>query len=138
MRTEFIDLHFCVVCGRSTEHIKFMYMDEGTITCQVCQNTEDFVAAEELVKKTFTIVSVDEKDRNANKRRIIKVELRVEITPDSLGETDTSYEDIFVEYPAHGEDHFTAQVCYTDKHGSPNYKDARAISKAIKQFIGKD
>jgi len=140
MRTEFVDLHFCPDCQRSTEHIKFIYLDEGTITCQVCQNTADFFPAEGVLKKTFTVVSVDEKDRLSPHRRLVTAEIRVKSEPDRLGETETTEEDIMVEWPAYGDIHYTAQV---DLVGSPiskqmNYRDAQDISKVIKIFIGKE
>ena len=138
MRTEFIDLHFCSLCQRSTEHIKFIYLDEGTITCQVCQNTEDFATAEELVKKTFTVVSVDERDRNSAKRRMVTAEIRVTSVPDALGETESTKEDIIVSWPAWGTINYTAQVELVAAPHSKliNHVDAQAISKVLKLFIG--
>lgn len=142
MRTEFVDLRFCAQCGRATEQIRFIYLDEGTVTCQVCQNTEDFIVAEELVNKKFAIVSMDGEVSTTDKRRVVKVEVRVTLTPDKLGEgSEVTYEDIKVEYPAYGDDHFTAQVSHCGVYGSgsvPGFKDAKGISKAIKQFIGKE
>lgn len=140
MRTEYIDAHFCTRCLRETEHVKFTYGDSSTLTCQFCQSTSDLVEeVEEMVQRSFTVISVEESYNNP-KRRMVQAEIRVETTPDGLGEHKPEVEDIRVEYPAYEDQHFTAQV---EPLGGPmghkfNYKDAREVSKAIRTFIGKD
>ena len=141
MRTEFIDLHYCTRCQISTEHIKFIYKDEGTITCQICQNTEDFAVSEGILIKKFTVASVNDRDMNSTQRRLLTAEIIVESIPDSMGEGNKpSYEDIIVEWPAYTDIHYTAQVELVAAPVSKalNYRDAQDISKAIKIFIGKE
>jgi len=137
MHTEWLDEQFCTRCLRQTEHVKFSYGEECTITCQFCQTTTSVVEeVEEAVKKTFTVIAVDEQYNNP-KRRMVKAEIRVESMPERFGDQNGKTEDIMVQYPAYEDQHFTAQV--TPVIGKDfNFKDAAKISLAIKQFIGKE
>ena len=92
------------------------------------------------MKKTFTVVSIDEKDRNSARRRMVVVELQCETSTDRLGEDAPAepYTTVMVQYPAYGEEHYTHNLSKYPNGGIVNHTDAQAISDEIKKMIGKD
>jgi tyrosine-protein phosphatase YwqE len=107
------------------------------MTCQFCQETTSVVEeVEEEVKKSFTVVSVDLQYNNP-KRRMVQAEIKIDYTKDKLAETVKESEYVKIEWPAYENMHYTAQVMPSNG-GSFNYKDAREISKVLKQFIGEE
>ncbi len=133
-QVEYIN-HPCPRCMRETDHIVFKYSDRGSLVCSVCRCTTP--VEKEIMKKTYTIVSIDEKDHNSGKRRSVVVELQCYSEPDSLGERESKTETIVIEYAAYGNTHYHHSMVHHPSKDIINFVDAKAISKEISRFIGK-
>lgn len=122
---------------RETEHVAFAYHDHSSLTCSFCQSTvtRDGKVGEDM-KRTYTIASIDEKDRNSGKRRMVVVELQRKSEPNSLGETGSKTDTIVVEYPAYGDTHYVNSVSKHMSGKTIDFIEAKAIAKEIKKFIG--
>lgn len=92
------------------------------------------------MKKSFTVVSIDEKDRNSARRRMVVVELQCETSTNRLGEQTPAepYTTVMVQYPAYGEEHYTNNLSRYPDNGIINHADSKLISDEIKKMIGKD
>lgn len=92
------------------------------------------------MKRSFTVVSIDEKDRNSGRRRMVVVELQCETCTDKLGEDtpETPYTTLMVQYPAYGEEHYPHNLSRHPDGDNINHVDAKAIAEEIKKMIGKD
>ena len=124
---------------RDTEHVKFIYYDRGSLTCTFCQKMTPIVEnIGEDMKRTYTIISIDEKDRNSGKRRVVVVELECRSEPDALGETESKIETVMVEYPAYGGTHYVHQVAHHPTNRVINFVDAKAIAKEILKCVEGD
>jgi hypothetical protein len=126
-------MHHCQRCGIITDHCKLTYIEQIVYCCVVCQNDE----VVELMNKTYTVVSIDEKDRDNNRRRMVVVEIERTSTPDMLHEKAKGIqaETMLVQYPAYGGEHYTAAVAKHPSGGTINHVEAAAISAVIKEMI---
>ncbi len=136
LRSDYLT-HFCQKCMHVTDHVRLTYFKYITLTCMICQNDIQFDVSDITVKKTYTIVSIYEKDRSSlsGKKRTVVVEIIRKSEPDKLAETETIVETFMVQYPAYGVDHFTASVEQHPNDGPLNFVEARAISEEIKKLI---
>ena len=133
MQTDYVESHFCTRCMRETEHVLFTYLNQGSLTCQFCQHTEVF--NEDAMKRTYTVVSIDEKDRRTARRRMVVVELECRSEPNALGERKGKVETITVQYPAYGEDHYLASVSLYPNGGVIGHIEAKEIANEIRKFV---
>jgi len=124
---------------RDCEHVKFIYNDQSTLTCQVCQETTeisvDNTGAE--MKKTFTIISVFEPDRNSTARRWVVAEILQETESGDMGPREIKYQTFTVRYPAWGPNthYFTSLVLHPGDKTLPHI-EAMQIAKELKIFMG--
>lgn len=135
LRTQYID-HFCLRCLRDVGHTKLIYMDQTVITCTFCQESTTVKEVKSEMKRTYTIVSIDEKDRNSTRRHMIVAEIQRKSEPDSPRDVEGGYDTLMVQYPAHGDRHFTSSVVKYPSGDVLNHIESKAIAKAIKEFLG--
>ena len=136
MRSKYV-MEFCSRCLRDVEHIRLTYINQTTMTCSFCQEETVIKKVRNKMKKTYTVVSVDEKDFNSDRRHMVVIELQRTTKPDKLGETDpVKYDTLMVHYPAYGETHFTRSVCEYPHNGVIDHIESEKISETIRAFLG--
>ena len=136
MRTQYED-QFCLSCLREVEHIKFTYLDQVCYTCTFCQESTLVKEDEEVaMKKTYTIIAIDEKDRNSGRRRMVVTEIECKSEPDSFSDGEATTETFKVQHPAYGNEHYTSSVARYPSGATLGHLEAKAISEEIKKFVG--
>jgi len=128
MRTKYVN-HYCPECAAIVDHVKLSYVHETVLVCMHCQHE----TLEGTVKKSFTLIMIDDKGYFTPVRRTVVVDLLCHIDPYMGAPART--ETITVGYTAYAGEHFTASLTKYPGNGFIDHTDSKAIAKEIKKFI---
>ena len=138
MRSEYL-MHFCSHCLRDQEHVRLTFNEQATLTCQFCQETNEVSveATGKTMKKSFTVVSILEKDRNLKSRRWVIAEILCKEEPERASDGNARYATILIRYPAWGsESHYIVSLTTHPEGKNLPHNDSMAIAKELKFAMG--
>jgi len=124
---------------RECEHIKLIFSNQATLTCQICQETAEVQVNDTgtVMKKTFTIVSVSETNRNSRARRWVVAEILQKEEPESMDSGKPKYLTFTVRYPAWGpNEHYTTSLTLHPGDKNLPHSESMEIAKQLKIFMG--
>lgn len=140
MQVEYISKR-CSRCGCIRDHTLLKYVDKAIAVCMQCQCEETVKEIEEIMKRTYTVLKINEEGIGKSKHKVIatlECKTEPETCFDSSRRREAKVEIIKVTYPAWHGKHYTGLIEPYPAGGVINFVKAREITTALNEVVRKE